>query len=247
MMPTQAGRYRGEVLEVGVRRTGQNNLLTVTLRFELTEIQDAGAWASCADEGLEITSYNYLEKKDGSLNERTIRTLQEVFGWPGGDPFWFEDNELTGAQVTLEFEEWQGQERLKVKWLNPFDSEGPGGVAKSDAEERRAVMAQIGAKLRAFGAPPAAAKPAGPPPRTPVPDPEALTEETVWARWSSSCKTAEMKDAERNDLWNAAIHSVERGEVGKNLSSDEWRQVEIALEETMARREAEEGAGDDGE
>jgi len=241
MQPEKDGTYRAEVMSAAAG-TGAGGAAQVVFQFALTEEFTNGEWYATA-EGQEIRGYQYLLTKAGAVNETTVNNLREALGWPNDDPFWFEDQldgeGLLPVQIVLGWEEYQGKPSLKVKWINAYDRDpSAGSLAHVSDDERRALRQQVGAKLRAFGATPSAAKPA-PPPRNAVPANDGLTEEVVWGRWCSECVPAGIKDKERADLYNAAIRSLNREDVGKNISPDEWRQVEIALEETLEKHNAE--------
>ena len=185
-LPNREGRFKAQVIDKGVAPSGDNKLTTLTVRFALYhELGNDGQWYDVQPEGLEITGYFYIEKKDGSLNEFTIEALKETFGWDGRDVFWLEDSELPDCQVTLGFDEYKGKNRIRVQFINNLNSEPQAQVAHSDANSRRAIQNRLGAKLRAMSGgssvpkktpPPPPAKPSAPPaapPRPATPPPPA--------------------------------------------------------------------------
>ena len=108
------------------------------------------------DGGARISYTFWMTKKDGSINEQAIKTLKEVFGWDGADPFWLEEHGAEFAEIPVELNvenetfigKGDGQEHtaLKVKFVNPAGGGGGNQIANSD---RKALMAKYGAKLRA--------------------------------------------------------------------------------------------------
>jgi len=129
MQPDRDGRFRACVLDRGVNETGPNKLCTLVLRLGLTEEYVNGEWRDITDEELDIVTYCYIEKRDGSLNEFQIDMLKGAFGWSGMDPFWFEDQQtLPPVQAALEWEEYNGRKRVRVRYINSYDSEPAGGV-----------------------------------------------------------------------------------------------------------------------
>lgn len=72
--------------------------------------------------------------------ERTIGTLQEVFGWKGHNITDFEEPILVGKKVHLvcELEEWEGQERWKVVFTNRA-----GGFKKLETEELSSLVKEV--------------------------------------------------------------------------------------------------------
>ncbi|MFB3894496.1 MAG: hypothetical protein ACE15C_21045 [Phycisphaerae bacterium] len=168
MLANREGLFNAYPVEIGLSESRQNKLLQVVILYRLVEEQVEGQWSDCSEEHLEITGYHILEKRDHSLNEKTIGALKDALGWDGRDPFWLQDNAAELAQkpvqVKLAFEEYDGQQTLKVQYLNPYGSQR-GGVAKADDEMRRSVGNRLGSKFRALagGTPVNPPKPAGKP------------------------------------------------------------------------------------
>ena len=83
--------------------------------------------------------------------ENTIKTLTKAFGWDGdiealtaekSDPFSGKE-----VQVVCEEEEYEGQTRIKVRWLNAVG----GGAVKLD-KEKLANLAKLAKKAKAIAA-----------------------------------------------------------------------------------------------
>jgi len=176
-MPDRAGRFRAHPVETGVSFTGENKLATFIVRYRCVEFFDEGGkqWVPWAEYGHEITGYHYLDKKDGNVNERTIRDIREAFGWDG-----VSIESLQGdwsdalVQINIAEETYNGKTSLRVKWLNPADYEGGGAIEKSDAATLKALSNKLGPKLRAVASPAVAArqpggKPTPPPAATAAP------------------------------------------------------------------------------
>ena len=240
MHADREGRFRARVMDVGVNATGPNKLCTVVLRFALTEEYAGGEWRNIESENLDAVAYCYIEKRDGGLNDFQIEALKEAFGWPGIDPFWFdEQKELPPVQITLESEEYQGKSKIRVQFINSHDSE-PGGITHADDDTRRAMLARLGHKLRAHsgGKPAPAPKPTGapkPPPKpaaAPVapdkPAPAAKptsTMEAVWALFSRWAETKGVNQDELNKTWFAAIKEVCGHEDAEKVTPEQWHEV----------------------
>ena len=240
MHADREGRFRARVMDVGVNATGPNKLCTVVLRFGLTEEFAAGEWRNVEAEDLDVVAYCYIEKRDGSLNDFQIEALKEAFGWPGIDPFWFEEQkELPPVQVTLDWDEYQGKSRIRVQFINAYDSQ-PSGITHADADQRRAMLARLGHKLRAHsgGRPAPAPKPTGtpkPPPK-PAAAPDAPDKpaqavkptSTMDAAWALFSKWAETKGVNQDDLnktWFAAIKEVCGHEEAEKVTPEQWAEV----------------------
>jgi len=216
-MANRAGRFRAQIIDKGVSETGPNNLATFIPRFFLTEEWNGSEWVDIGREGLEITGYVYIEKKDGSLNTRAIENLKSAFGWDGRDIMWLQESALPDCQVTCEFETYNGQERLKVQWINPYDSTGSGeAIPKADDNTRKRLANRLGAKLRATAGGSPAAKPTGKPqPRasTALPPPAAAPPRKI-----PPPSAAEKQIATEADAWTAfTAHEGAQGLDGETL------------------------------
>lgn len=91
MLANREGLFHGYPVEIGLGETQQNKLLQVVILYRLSEELVRGEWVDIAAEGLEITGYHILEKRDHTLNETTIESLKAALGWDGRDPFWLQD------------------------------------------------------------------------------------------------------------------------------------------------------------
>ena len=202
--------------------------------------QAGGGWLEWSVYDHAITGYFYLEKKDGSLNTNTIDSLKAALGWDGRDPFWLQDADLseTAVQLKLGFEEYQGRQRIKVRFLNPYGSDA-GGISRADDTGRRSIGNRLGSKLRALagGTPANAPKPAGKPqpPVRPTPpqaaapqaptaakQPEPATMEQAWEEFCKHCSggkwTAEAAEAE----WFRIIAELFPGRQPGELTEADW-------------------------
>lgn len=188
-----------------------------------------------------------LAKSDGTIQEKTIQTLKQVFGWDGQDPFWLSDTDLTGAdfEVVGEHEEYQppdGEAKMvfKIQWLNPI---GGTGAKMPTPADRKSVAAKYGAKLRALSgkpvtptpkpATPKAAQPELPkPPTKPAPvappsGPPATMEET----WQSLIKSNPGKtEQELGIRWWETMEAMFPGKNNSQLTPVEWGQLKAAFE-----------------
>ena len=200
-MPNREGRFRACVTDRSVTETGPNKLATFVARYCILEELVDGEWQDISSDDLSIDGYHYIEKKDGTLNSFAIDALKAAFGWDGRDPYWLEDNDLPNCQVTLAFEEFNGRERLRVQWLNPYDSEG-GMVQKAAPDVRKRLAAKLGPKLRSIagGSPVATPTPAGAPKSSPKRSPKrtappkkrapSATEAEAWAAFLEAQKAS---------------------------------------------------------
>ena len=246
MLANREGTFHAYPIDVGVNETGPNHLATVTIVFKLFEERFGAGWLDCSQEAMEITGWFYLEKKDGSLNDKTIESLKAALGWDGRDPFWLQDNaaELAehAVQVKLAFEEFNGATNLKVQYLNPYGSTA-GGVSKADDNGRKSIQRRIGSKLRALAGgtpanPPKAAgkparaakpapavKPAPPTPAAPAARAPRPGKATIDEAWDAFLQEYESRDGgsveDRDQQWFRVISELFPGKRPDQLTRDE--------------------------
>lgn len=108
-----------------------------------------------------ITGWLYLTEK---ALERTIETLRKVFEFDGN----FETvcDQINGKQCSIvcELEEYQGKERLKVKWINAERASAPINDQAAFLKSLTAKAARIPVKTTPAAAP-TLPKPVAVPPR----------------------------------------------------------------------------------
>ena len=248
-MANRAGRFRACVLDLGLSETGPSNLATVVSRFLLLAELVEDEWRDVQNEALEITAYVYLEKRDHSVNQNAVRQLQDAFGWDGHDMLWLEETQpLPECQVTLEYETYQGRERLKVQWINAYDSEPGSTVPHSTEDQRKRMQTRLGSKLRALagGSPaarpaadapspataavPSAPAPTAPPkrpsPPTPAPDrPQITTMEDAWSAFCADDRAQGMSDAQIAECWWRRIEHVCGSPDADKVKPEQWASI----------------------
>jgi hypothetical protein len=246
MLPDREGRFKAAITDHGVDETGPNKLATFVCGYQLCEELINGEWVPLDIQHgeMQIAGFHYLEKKDGSINTSTVEQLKSAFGWDGRDPMWLRDadfSQLT-VQLTLEFEEYQGRSKLKVKWVDAADAAGS-AVTKADDVTRRAISTRLGAKFRAMagGSPAPAPKPAGkptaptaaaPPKPAPTPPPaKTASMEQTWAVFAKQCpKTWQQQDIERE--WFRVLGDLFPSVQVESLTPQQWA---IALEQAPSK------------
>ena len=223
MLPAREGRFLARVLDRGVDETGPNDLLTCTCDYQIVHEQTSEGWADVPDDW-RITGYHYLFMTNGAINTNTIKQLKGAFGWDGRDPFDLQEMELPEdhlVMVDIAFEEYKGNVKPKVKWVDSKDATG-GGVSKADDQKKKALASKYGSQFRAAagGYPVAAPKTAGKPavpavkPAAAAPAkkkaaPKLSTQTECWELFTDQSKdiTAE----ERSERWWAAIEKFMPG------------------------------------
>jgi len=243
MMPNREGLFHAYPVAVGLGETRENKLLQVVIQYRLFEELLDGQWTDCAGEHMEITGYHILEKRDRSLNDNTIEALKAALGWDGRDPFWLQDSaealSQQPVQVKLAMEEYNGQQSLKVAFLNPYGSKA-GGVPKADDDLRRSATNRLGAKFRAYagGTPANPPKPAGRPaapaarPAPPKPAaspapaspkaPATATMEQAWEEFTKHCPPPKWDQETTEAEWFRILAELFPGKQPDALSGSDW-------------------------
>lgn len=164
MLPNQKGSYQARPTRWKVGKS-KNGALELAIEFSLFGFWDGAQW--CSEES-EIDGRFYLISTEGKIVERQVAAVEDVFGWnrASGTQWFLTQETLPDCQVAIDFEEYNGSQKIKVKWLNKFDREPNSGIGSSDPTEVKSLDAQYGGLFRATargGAPPAP-RPAGTPP-----------------------------------------------------------------------------------
>lgn len=144
------GRFKAIITERQVAETGDNKLCTFQARYAVQQELVDGVWYDISEEKREISGYHYMEKKDGSVNTNTIDKLKDALGWDGADVDALDsglDLSEKLVKITCEFEEYNGNTRLKVKWLDNENAEP--AMKKVSEAEKKAIASRFGSKLRA--------------------------------------------------------------------------------------------------
>jgi hypothetical protein len=239
-IPNRAGTFNALPIKMGVDNTGPNDLATVTIQFGLYEELVGGEWVDVAQDVMTITGYFYLENKDGAINTITVENLKAALGWDGADLEWFAQADLTEhpVQVVLAFEQYQGKDKLKVKYLNPHGYVSKDGVSQGDEATVSAISARLGSKLRALGGgtqkkspPPRAAAPKSPPKKSPpAKAPTAAptagcTADEAWAAFVAAGEALGLPDEVLQTQWFAALTAMFPSKQPENLTPVEWGKV----------------------
>lgn len=151
MLPNDEGKYvaRPKRWAVGTSKEGA---VEFAVDFTLLKFYSdaSGEWHDISTEGYSIVGYFYPISKTGNLVEMTVESLQESLGWSGASLSELNDSDWsqTDVQLVLQREEYQGRKQLKVKFINPLNYVGGGGI-KSDAAEVKTLDQRFGAILRA--------------------------------------------------------------------------------------------------
>ncbi len=185
------------------------------------------------DEQTSIIGRFCLASKAGEVQQGTMRSLREAFGWDGADPFWLADTDLSDREVEIVVDlekDQNGEDRPRVRWLN-----APGkGHGMPEAGDRKAILAKYGAKFRALAGGttvrPAVAAPAPRPAPAaakapPAPARPAGQAATIQEAWEAFCKAAgDKSEQEINDMWFRAVQEL-TGKRQDQCQPEDWDMV----------------------
>ena len=207
-----------------------------------------------SDPAARLKGFQSLTQRDGALNSRCIASLRECFPeWDGADPFWFEDADIAGRELSVvvedEVSERDGKTYSKVAWINPLG--GRGGGAMPASGNRAAILAKYGARFRALagGVParPAAAPTPKPAPETAAPEPAPVEDDGApvpgeepegGARtadmqecWRAFCEACPYKDRQAvTKAWWATLKDTVPGRQQGDFTAEDWGRVMLAIE-----------------
>jgi hypothetical protein len=195
-------------------------------------------------EQIGITGYFCLTTKDGAISERNVRTLKDVYGWDGCDPFWLVDNDLSQTEVEIVVEDQTGRDgnpMRSVAWLNKPGSGN--GSKKLESGDRANILAKYGSRFRAMAGgsapsprPPVSAAPKQPAPRPaapslppPVPREDAPVSDMSEC-WSIFCEHGNdlMSQEEATDQWFKLIESV-AGKSSEKCTPQDWGKIKAEI------------------
>lgn len=167
---SQEGRFKARPKSWVVEENPNTSTLQFVCSFGIISVLNGDKWEDWQAHDLEKTGYFYLAKKDGSPNEACIRSLREALGWDGVDLEALQQNDWSQkvVQITVGYEQYNGEQRLKVRFINPESWAGASFKAL-DQPALKSLNAKWGAKLRAIA--PKGAHNASVAPKTPTPTP----------------------------------------------------------------------------
>lgn len=163
--------YRGRIIESGLEEKTTGSVQW-SAKFELTEQKIDGEWQEI--DAQYYTAYETLVNKNGEPNKITCDMLRKVFSWTFGDLDFLEREDWGDAGKAQVWVDLDDNNRLTIKYINPFDYEGGGAsVKKLGSSGIQSLASKYGAAFRAMGggqqpAKQEAPKPSGKKPTTPT-------------------------------------------------------------------------------
>lgn len=161
------GNFRGRFTEYGVKEQ-DSGAVAVQVVCALDEYWQDGEWFPWAEYDMEAYGDLYVVKKDGSLNHNQVEALVKHAGWDGNFESLAKGTwQPLACQVVVNSDEYKGNVRHRVSFVNGYDAVPGGRVNPLDPAKAKALQAKFGGELRALAGNSqrsAAPKPGGKPP-----------------------------------------------------------------------------------
>jgi len=233
-LPNKDGTFKARPLEWGVKTDGTPAFV---VKYDLLEWWNGTGWEPPGGD-YQITGYHYPLKKNGTVNDVQYKALREALGWDGSSFQTLNDGDYSQieCQVRLGYEDYNGQQKLKVQFLNPIDYDPNFGVEKGDPQAVRSLDSQYGSLFRAMAGTTAPAKrPASTqqPARsngaaggvaTAAPPVAGEAKQSAWQAFITV--TPSYEEQKRKDVFRKAVASLfPAGTDLKALSNEEWQTV----------------------
>lgn len=241
------GVFRFEIVEHGVS-TGKNGFPAFVARLSAKEFYDDSGqytddgepgWIDWSEYDQYITAYLVLFNNDKAIFH--YEDLQAAIGWDGSSFADLADEQHVGKTIIagIEENEYNGQVRLQVKWVDAPDADperGSGGIKTLDSNELSGLDAKF-AGMMASNKPKPAAKPAKaaakkanpPKPKASAPptpkQSKGMTKEKAWEQVCSLIDTC--GETEVTNAWLEAvetrINDTSRDE--ESFTNADWEKV----------------------
>jgi hypothetical protein len=174
------GQFKAKIIEYGIR-SADSGAVAVSLKAHLTELWHEDHWVPWAEYQQEATGDVWVVKKDGTVSQDSAENLMRCTGWDGSftsisGKTW----EPTDCQVQISKDEYKGQVRYRINYVNPIDRDPTGSMSVVPDDKIRELENRFGAPLRAIRGNVMRNQPAGngksappAPPKSATPHPES--------------------------------------------------------------------------
>lgn len=190
--------------------------------FSVNQLRIGTEWEPIVNDE-KITGFFTLFNKDQSPNEINLRSLRDSLGWDGTSISSLQNGDWSGTQVQIVVEEemYEGKPRLAVKYLNPKDYAGSGGLDKADPQRVQSLDQKYGAALRTLF------KDSKPKTQIEV-NPSDQMKQRAWRSFFD--KTPGYQDEQRKSAFKRVVQEVVAGKDPKTMTPDDWSAVMTAIE-----------------
>lgn len=144
------GQFRAKIIEYGIR-TVDSGAIAVVLRAHLTEKWEGDQWIPWAEYQQDASGDVWVVKKNGEVSQDSAENLMRCTGWDGSfssisNNTW----QPTDCQVQISKDEYKGNVRYRINYVNAFDRDPAGGMAPIGDDKVRDLENRFGASLRAI-------------------------------------------------------------------------------------------------
>lgn len=251
----RAGLFRGKILDKAVGLTSKSKLPQLVIRFQAVEYYDEteGEWVSgWEDYQQAITGYYCLFAKDGKPT-LSCEQVQKVFDWNGKS---FKDlDDCEGpelVQFKVKEEEYEGESRLVVSWLDEYDADPRTGITKLNEKELKELDNKFASALQQIRKPnkPKSVKEnltekASTPPsikgdnkkEDDKPKQSKSNKTTAWGKLvEANLAGANLDDKALSELWQTVItDTVGDIKEEEDITPEQWGEIESQLIEAVSK------------
>lgn len=147
----RAGYFEATPTVWGIKKY-DSGAIGVSILFGILSEWNGEDWSSWAEyEAHEIYGNFFIVKKDGGLNDTQVEALCKALNWSGNlQDFSDENAQFSDCVITVGEEQYNGQNRLKVKWANPIGWAPNPSISNIDDGEIGTLQKRFGSQLRAI-------------------------------------------------------------------------------------------------
>jgi hypothetical protein len=239
MLISQAGYYRGTVLDGGVGESS-GGFPQCNLALKATEVYDpeTDSWLPANPEADEINYYgNLMQRKDKNLpfgpsnaeEALNAKQVKKIFGWDGASVIELGTLLVAGTPIQFRVEPNTYNEKttLQVSWIDEPGTSPVRGVRKLDADGIKALQAKYAGVLASTKAPkkavsaPVQAPVMTPKPAAAPPAPAAAPPKRGRPAGKPVIPKTNVGKCTADEAW-AAVSSLKRDDVTDEALTTEW-------------------------
>ena len=144
----RAGIFKAVPTDWCVTKAKDSNSVAITVNYTIMAQFNGADWDDWTGyEEYTARGDHYVIKRDGGINTPTVEQLAMSLGWNGDLRSVAGNPPDVQVQITVKADEYNGQTRYKVEWVNPGDyTPQARGASESDVDQ---LQKQFGSQLRA--------------------------------------------------------------------------------------------------
>jgi hypothetical protein len=143
----QEGTFRGAITGYGLYEA-ESGACSVKVTVKIDDIFHEGQWHDWRGEDMEAHGELWVIKKDGGINESSVKSLITAAGWDGSllsltEGTW----QPQPVQIVVTADNYKDETRFRIAYINEYDRmPGGGNVTTGKAQE---LQTRFGSALRA--------------------------------------------------------------------------------------------------